>query len=87
MGYQYLRSERKYKKLKVFVNGHWIHFGDRRFQHFHDQTGLLPKALNHGDEKRRASYRARAEGIRDGRGRLTVDDPTSANYHAVRMLW
>lgn len=29
-------SERKYKKYKVYVEGRWIHFGDKNYQHYKD---------------------------------------------------
>jgi hypothetical protein len=63
-----------------------VHFGDAGMQHFHDRTGLWAR-LNHEDPARRASFLRRAGGIRDRSGRLTKDDPTSANYHAIRVLW
>ena len=86
-GYEYFLSERSDKKLKVKVNGKWIHFGQKNFEHFRDKTGLLDKKLNHEDDIRRFNYRARASKIKDKSGRLTVDDPESANYHAFRILW
>lgn len=40
-----------------------IHFGDANMSNFHDKTGLnLYPHLIHGDDKRRANYRARAKG-------------------------
>lgn len=41
----------------------------------------------HKDKKRRASYLARAKGIKDKQGRLTYMNKNSANYWAVRKLW
>jgi hypothetical protein len=80
-GYDYQLSNRKYKKLKVFVNGKWVHFGDNRYDHYYDKTGLLPKSMNHKDEKRRLNYLKRAM------GQANADDPNSASWHAVRLLW
>jgi hypothetical protein len=86
-GYTYSLSTNKNKKLKVVVDNKTIHFGDSRYpEHFFDRTGLLPKSNNHGDEKRKASYLARASKIKDSTG-LAKNNPKSANYHAIRILW
>ena len=80
-GYDYQLSNKKGKKLMVVVKGKTIHFGDSAYQQFNDKTGMLPKSLNHLDEKRRQNYLKRATGL----GRST--DPMSANYHAINVLW
>lgn len=41
----------------------------------------------HGSEKRRENYLQRSAGIKDGSGKLTKDDPFSANYWARKVLW
>lgn len=41
----------------------------------------------HYDEKRRENYLLRSGGIKDKTGRLTKDDPFSANYWSRRILW
>ena len=41
----------------------------------------------HKDPKRRASYLARAKGIKNKQGQLTYKLKDSANYWAVRTLW
>ena len=86
-GFTYYLSTRPKKKLMVRVDGNWIHFGSRDYEHFHDRTGLLPKDLNHHDKSRREFYLKRSRGIRDGEGKLTAEDPKSSNYHAIRILW
>jgi len=86
-GYTYSISDKPNKKLKVTVDSKVIHFGDSRYEHFFDKTGLLPKSQNHGDEKRRKDYLTRASKIKDKNSNLTVDNPNSANYHAYRILW
>lgn len=54
-----------FKKYSVSVPGYpTVSFGDKRYQHFKDSTppsmgGGLYTHLNHGDKKRRASYRLR----------------------------
>lgn len=85
-GYTYSLSTNKNKKLKVIVGSKTIHFGDARYEHFFDKSQLLPKSQNHGDEKRRKAYLDRATKIKDSTG-LAMNNPKSANYHAVRILW
>lgn len=85
--YEYFLSDKKNKKLYTIVDKKEVHFGDTRYQHFKDATGLLPKSQNHLDEKRKTSYIARGSKIKDKAGNLTANDPTSANYHALRILW
>lgn len=84
--YNYEKSDRKNKKLMVVVNGVKIHFGDIRYKHFKDKTGIY-KNLDHGDKKRQKNYLTRARGIKDKSGKLTKDNPLSPNYHAIRILW
>ena len=84
--YTYEKSTRSDKKLMVEVKGKTIHFGARSMQHFKDKTGIW-KSKDHGDKERRKSYLARAKGIKKKDGSLAWKDPTSANYHAVRVLW
>jgi len=73
-----VRSWRKHKKYAVkFPDGKYIHFGDKRYQDF----------TQHKNAARRARYIARAEKIRDKRGRLTINNPRTANYWAARVLW
>ena len=72
----------------VNYNGRWIHFGDSQMQQFRDTTPLkLYSHLDHGDEKRKKSYLARAKGIKDKNGNLTYKDKNSANYFSIRFLW
>jgi hypothetical protein len=85
--YDYELSDKKDKKLKVYVNGKWIYFGATNYQHYNDKTGLLPKSESHHDEDRRRLYLVRAKGIKNKEGQLTKDDPNSANHHAIRILW
>lgn len=84
--YEYTKSNKKNKKLDVIVNGKIISFGDIRYQHFFDKT-RIHKNLDHKDEKRRKNYLTRTSNQKDGKGKLTKDNPESANYHARRILW
>jgi Family of unknown function (DUF5754) len=54
-----------------------VHFGDPAFEDY----------TQHHDEKRRQNYLMRSSGIRDGNGKLTKDNPLSANYWSRRYLW
>ena len=83
------KSTRPGKKYMVIApNGKTIHFGSLSNEHYKDTTGLgLYTHLNHNDEKRRASYLARAKGIRDKNGNLTWKDKNSANYYSINFLW
>ena len=83
------KSTRPGKKYMVVTpNGKTIHFGSSADQQYRDTTGLgLYTHLNHNDEKRRASYLARAKGIKDKNGNLTWKNKNSANYFSVKFLW
>ena len=71
-------SSQKDKKLMIRTpKGEWVHFGDSRFADY----------TIHGDLRRRLNYCARAGGIRDASGALTGNDPESANFYAMRLLW
>ena len=78
-------STRKNKKYMVKYNDKWVHFGDKRYEHYRDLTPL--KYLDHNDLKRRESYRKRAKGIKDKNGNLTYLDKNSPNYYSVKFLW
>ena len=84
--YSYEKSPVKNKKLRVIVNKKTIDFGDTRYQHFKDKTGIH-KNLDHGDKKRRKNYLTRTANQKDGKGNLTLNNPESANYHARKILW
>lgn len=83
---KYQKSTRKGKKLMVEYKGKIIHFGDSNMEQYKDKTGIW-KSKDHGDEKRRKNYLARAKGIKDKNGNLTWKDPSSPNYYSVRVLW
>lgn len=86
-GYRYFISDKPNKKLKVKVNDKWIYFGQYPHQHYNDRTNLLDNKYNHLNDKRRELYLKRALNIRDKQGNLTANNPESANYHAIRILW
>tara|TARA_E500000178_G_C16981471_1_gene736006 strand:+ start:747 stop:1016 length:270 start_codon:yes stop_codon:yes gene_type:complete len=82
-------STSKYKKYMVKTpKGKIIHFGDKRYEHFKDTTGLGKYSnLNHNDKKRRENYCKRAKGIKDGKGNLTYNNKESPNYYSMKYLW
>ena len=84
-GFNYEKSTRKNKKLMVRVNNKLIHFGNPLYQHFQDKTGIW-KNLDHNDPKRRKNYLKRSKGIKLKNGDLAWLEPSSPNYHAVRIL-
>jgi len=84
--YNYVKSPRKNKKLRTVVNGVNVDFGDVRYQHFKDKTGIW-SSLDHGDKQHRKKYLTRTSGIKDGQGKLTKDDPMSPNWHSRKILW
>lgn len=57
-GYDIQVSDRKDKKYVAIVDGKKVHFGAKGYEHYHDKLGHY-KSLDHNDEKRRESYRAR----------------------------
>ena len=85
--YEYFISDKPNKKLFTIFNSKKIYFGDPKYSHYKDATGLIAKSQNHLDEKRKKSYLARASKIKYKDGNLTANDPNSPNYHAMRILW
>mgnify|MGYP003651752267 CR=1 FL=1 len=84
--YEYQKSTRKNKKLMVKVNNKTIHFGDSRYKHFKDKTGIWKK-LDTNESARRDRYRKRHGAIKLKDGSLAKDNVNSASYHAWRILW
>jgi len=76
------KSKAKNKKLSVYVkdkNGKnkIIHFGDTRYEHYFDKTGIY-QHLNHKDVKRKKNYYSR-------HGK--TNDKLSAKYWSNKYLW
>lgn len=84
--YTYFLSDKKNKKLSVIVDGKKIYFGDTNYQNFNDLTNLLDKSFLHYDNERKRRYLLRAKGIKKN-GNLTYLNPSSPNYHSVKILW
>jgi hypothetical protein len=74
-------SNRKGKKKMVLVKRgdrvKLVHFGQKGYEDY----------TQHGNEARRKNYLARSGGIKGKGGKLTANDPFSANYWARRTLW
>ena len=71
-------SKRKGKKYVVSLpNGKKIHFGSKKY----------PDYLIHKDTERRDKYLRRAKSIVNKEGELTYNNPESANYWSVYLLW
>lgn len=82
----------KDKKYSVMIlrNGepHIIHFGDSRYEHYKDQTGLgVWSHLDHKDTVRRDKYLKRAKKIKNKRGEFTYKDINSPNHYSYKYLW
>jgi hypothetical protein len=80
------KSKAKHKKyaaiLKNTETGRTkkVNFGDKRYQHYRDKTGLgLYSHLDHRDPERRRRYR-----LRHGK---TMRKKYSASYFAAKYLW
>ena len=79
MSLSFKPSTRKHKKYDAFLDGKKIaSFGDKRYEHFHDKIGHYSN-LNHNDESRRKSYRARHH--------KTSQKKYSPSYFAYHYLW
>ena len=71
-------SNRKNSKYVVTLpNGHKVHFGSSQYADY----------LIHKDKERRDRYLARAKKIKNKQGEFTYDNPESANYWSVNLLW
>jgi len=72
-------SSRKNKKYQITVGNKTIHFGDSRYQQYHDQTPLRAFShLDHNDQERKRRYYLR-HGV--------SKDRSSAKYWANKLLW
>ena len=71
-------SKRKNNKCVVTLpGGKNLHFGSSQY----------PDFLIHKDKERRDKYLARAKKIKNKKGELTYENPESANYWSVNLLW
>ena len=88
--YKPFPSNKGNSKYSVYVmkNGkiRLIHFGNKKYEHFHDKIGYYSK-LNHGDKKRRDNYRKRHKAILKKDGKPAYLDKNQPSYWAYNYLW
>ena len=71
-------SKRKNNKYVVKLpSGKNLHFGSSQY----------PDFLIHKDNERKEKYLSRAMKIKNKKGELTYDNPESANFWSVNLLW
>ena len=71
-------STRKNNKYMVTLkSGKKVHFGSTKYADY----------LTHKDKDRRDKYLTRATKIKNKQGELTYNDPESANFWSVHLLW
>ena len=71
-------SKRKNNKYVVKLpSGKNLHFGSSQY----------PDFLIHKDNERKEKYLSRAKKIKNKKGELTYDNPESANFWSVNLLW
>ena len=71
-------SKRKNNKYVVTLpGGKNLHFGSSQY----------PDFLIHKDVERKDKYLARAKKIKNKKGELTYENPESANFWSVNLLW
>ena len=71
-------SKRKNNKYVVTLpGGKNLHFG----------SSQNPDFLIHKDNDRKEKYLSRAKKIKNKKGELTYENPESANYWSVNLLW
>lgn len=69
--------------------GRIVHFGDKRYQHYEDVTGLgLYSYLDHKDKKRRCNFMKRMKAIKKkADNSFFYKDKESALYYSLNFLW
>ena len=71
-------SKRKNNKYVVKLpSGKNLHFGSSQY----------PDYLIHKDNERKEKYLSRAKKIKNKKGELTYENPESANFWSVNLLW
>ena len=71
-------SKRKDMKYVVELEtGKKVNFGSAKYEDY----------LIHKDDERRKKYLKRAKAIKNKKGELTFNNPQSANYWSINLLW
>ena len=91
-----VKSKRKNKKYKAIVRGRdgserAVHFGDSRYGHYKDTTGVGAwSGKDHGDRKRRENYFQRHSGTRSKTSALKQErrkGRITARFLSHKFLW
>ena len=69
------RKNNKY--MATLPSGKKVHFGSPKY----------PEYTIHKDKERRDKYLSRATKIKNKQGELTYNNPESANFWSVHLLW
>lgn len=82
----------KHKYVAILPNGKRVRFGHRDYEHYKDQVpkrqgGGRWSHKDHGDAKRRKSYRARHGGLKCKDGRRCIDVKYSPAWFSYHYLW
>ena len=82
-------SNQKNKKYSVITpSGKKIHFGDKRYEHYKDTTGLgVYSHLDHNDKERRKRYRRRHSNILLKDGTPAYKNKEQPSYYSYNYLW
>ena len=67
------------------ITNTWLHFQVEKKVHF--GSTKYPDYFTHKDKDRRDKYLARATKIKNKQGELTYNNPESANFWSVNLLW
>ena len=91
-GTRFVEGPRQYKYTAELPDGRRVHFGHRDYEHYRDAVprrlgGGLWSHLDHGDERRRASYRSRHGAVRTRIGELAHRVELSPAWFSYYFLW
>lgn len=82
------RGPRNKKYTAITPDGKMVHFGDRRFEQFHDRTPLhLYSHLDHNNTARRINYRRRHRAILLKNGEPAYKKKYSPAWFSYYYLW
>lgn len=89
---KFVRGPKQYKYTAILKNGTKVNFGHKSYQQYKDSVpvsmgGGLYTSKNHGDEKRRASYKARHSGVKTKGGKRAIDVVHSPSWFSYHFLW
>ena len=73
-------------KFTAGGRGRTVHFGDQRYQQYHDMLGKY-RHMDHNDCRRWLSYQARHGGVQNAQGDAAIKQRLSASWFADKFLW